>query len=88
MGGKAEKNKERLHHPELVTFNNKFYSLSFVSESVSSKLKEEKQVYIQERHGDDVVAVPEGIDIYASSQSCEVESMGRGNQILSFQGHP
>ena len=39
-------------------------------------------------HGDEVVEVPKGLDIYGSSESCKVESMGRGNKILSFQEHP
>lgn len=39
-------------------------------------------------HHDQVVALPEGAQLVATSKFCPIESLRIGNHILTFQGHP
>jgi len=93
FGGRVEKMK--LENKPMLMNREKLNLLNGFAEKYANKLKLQQfnvknleSLYIVECHGDNVVALPEGATLYATSERTPVEVFGMGDNILAFQGHP
>lgn len=84
LGGNVEKSASAEYGPAKLDLSGEEWALgSPMTEGIHSG----KKVWMS--HGDEVVAIPEGFQIYASSSSCRYAMIGDANRnIFGIQFHP